>query len=865
MKKYATKIAADNENDEFIVTRLDNVKPAVNIVHIYGRIESREAGKPENVLKSWTKVLSELRAIEARQECVLLCGDWNRAIGSGQNVVIGNKCEVSYGGKLVRDLIASGDYHMLLNTSQAEGGVMTRVCPATGRESCLDFPIGSTNLLPYIKRVLVDSAREYAPRRAATKNGKLTLTFTDHYPVVVDLEMPKSSQGMEPQSKLEWNTNKPGGWEVYQKAGENNARDLCDLAEDKGYSSEEVSGKVEKIHEKMKWIAFGKTKPRTKKAQAKETYEPNNNEEKAILLRTKETERMEAEILKVKAMKQGRATKVFKMREIISGSKNTGKEAHAIKDPKTDELVVSNTAIKEVTLNYCLEVLKNNEPAAEVKQLVELKEAVHEMRMKDKSNDEEYEITDADFLETVKKFEAKKSRSYEFLVNTGLEYKLAIMKLCKRFIKTEDFPESFNVTTLVQLPKSGSQLLLENSRFIHLKEWLPRICEALAVREMKGAIFSAGTKYQIGGCPGQRTQFHLFVTKSMIALRLHRGGRNAGTILTVADIMKFFDKQSLVDAMDSLYQAKINPKFYRVWYKMNENTVIQVKTGGGMSARGMAGPVTGQGGGGAALASALNLDLGLDSYFKGSKDEECYGTVRLQPLIYMDDTARASHSINAMRAGNIKLASLALEKQLEYHPRKSGYLIFGSEGFKAACRLDAQESPVMLGSIVMKEKFTEKYLGDLLDSMGLSASVESTIKSREAKIKGSIYELRALTEDFRMQGVGGAQSAIDLYKSCIISSLLTNAGTWVEMKEESVSRLDDIQDTFSRALLSLPLSAPRASLRAALGLQAMKWRVWEAKILLMQAIRRQEEGNLAREVLEEQLQMGWPGLPPPAS
>ena len=123
---------------------------------------------------------------------------------------------------------------------------------------------------------------------------------------------------------------------------------------------------------------------------------------------------------------------------------------------------------------------------------------------------------------------------------------------------------------------------------------------------------------------------------------------------------------------------------------MNENTVIQVKTGGGMSSRGMAGPVTGQGGGGAALASALNLDLGLDSYFKGSKDEECYVTVRLQPLIYMDDTARASHSMNAMRAGNIKLSALALEKQLEYHPSKSGYLIFGSEAFQAACRLEAQ-------------------------------------------------------------------------------------------------------------------------------------------------------------------------------
>ena len=99
-----------------------------------------------------------------------------------------------------------------------------------------------------------------------------------------------------------------------------------------------------------------------------------------------------------------------------------------------------------------------------------------------------------------------------------------------------------------------------------------------------------------------------------------------------------------------------------------------------------------------------------------------------------------------------------------------------------------------------------------------------------------------------------------MYESCIIPSLLTNAGTWVEMKEETITRLDNMQDTFSRALLALPLSAQRASLRAALGLQGMKWRVWEAKILLVQAIRRQEEGGLAREVLEEQLQMGWPGL-----
>ena len=83
---------------------------------------------------------------------------------------------------------------------------------------------------------------------------------------------------------------------------------------------------------------------------------------------------------------------------------------------------------------------------------------------------------------------------------------------------------------------------------------------------MKEDILTAGTRYLIGGCPGQRTQFHLFVVRSLIALRLE-GGK--GCLITAVDIRKFFDKQSLVDAMNTLYKAKVNKKLYRVWYKLN--------------------------------------------------------------------------------------------------------------------------------------------------------------------------------------------------------------------------------------------------------------------------------------------------------
>ena len=114
-----------------------------------------------------------------------------------------------------------------------------------------------------------------------------------------------------------------------------------------------------------------------------------------------------------------------------------------------------------------------------------------------------------------------------------------------------------------------------------MKEWLARLVEALTVQPMKEDIFEAGTKFQIGGCPGKRTTFHLFVVKSNIALKLSMG---EGVILTLLDLVKFFDKQSLIDACNALYQAEVNPKFYRVWYSLNAETEIEVRTGSGVSA-----------------------------------------------------------------------------------------------------------------------------------------------------------------------------------------------------------------------------------------------------------------------------------------
>ena len=45
LKPHAVNIKEGKDEDEYLVTRLDNVKPALNIVNVYGGQESRMDNK----------------------------------------------------------------------------------------------------------------------------------------------------------------------------------------------------------------------------------------------------------------------------------------------------------------------------------------------------------------------------------------------------------------------------------------------------------------------------------------------------------------------------------------------------------------------------------------------------------------------------------------------------------------------------------------------------------------------------------------------------------------------------------------------------------------------------------------------------
>ena len=98
-----------------------------------------------------------------------------------------------------------------------------------------------------------------------------------------------------------------------------------------------------------------------------------------------------------------------------------------------------------------------------------------------------------------------------------------------------------------------------------------------------------------------------------------------------------------------------------------------------------------------------------------------------------------------------------------------------------------------------------------------------------------------------------------MWEGAIVPSLLSGAGTWVGITPRQEVMCEELQELFWRTVLQVPRGTPKVMLRAETGSLKMKFRIWKAKLRLVQRIRRQER-SLAKKIHEEQVEMGWPGL-----
>ena len=152
--------------------------------------------------------------------------------------------------------------------------------------------------------------------------------------------------------------------------------------------------------------------------------------------------------------------------------------------------------------------------------------------------------------EVLKDIKKKNKGMFKLLNNAGNKYKKTIYHYMKRIIRDEDITRAFNITWLISIwKKKGSALDRSQVRYIHIKLWDAKLCEALVTRHMKPKIVEACPNIQIGGTLKASSVEHLVTMKTWMKIK---EDTKHGGIINTYDMENFFDKESLLDIMYTL-------------------------------------------------------------------------------------------------------------------------------------------------------------------------------------------------------------------------------------------------------------------------------------------------------------------------
>ena len=161
---------------------------------------------------------------------------------------------------------------------------------------------------------------------------------------------------------------------------------------------------------------------------------------------------------------------------------------------------------------------------------------------------------------------------------------------------------------------------------------------------------------------------------------------------------------------------------------------------------------------------------------------------------------------------------------------------------------------------MMKEKEVYKYIGQLLSSQELSHSIALTIEARENKIKTASREAIKSVNDWRSRVTGSLQTAMVLWEYCCIPSLLSGAGSWTGISQESKRTLNKLQFNYLRKALEIGPGAPLASVLWECGVLERELRVWKEMVLLALDFAYRGCSTLAGGVFLAQQENEYPGL-----
>ena len=467
--------------------------------------------------------------------------------------------------------------------------------------------------------------------------------------------------------------------------------------------------------------------------------------------------------------------------------------------------------IINMLLDYNQQTLSKNEVDEEVARLYEEKAEIVENSWNEIDPDDR-RLNREDFARIMEKIKAKKKGVYTDLINGGGKFHDAIFTALARIFASGEVPDSFRTTFLTKIfKKKGSMKVISNYRFVHGKDFLPKLCEKLVVDKIESKVRENTSSTQIGGIPRKSTRDHLLAC--LLSMR-HFQRIGKPVILLLLDISKCFDKIKLSDMLFEALQLGCKPAIVKYLEKLSENTVIKMRGMGRDELSRIVVDTVGQGTDFAVLLTSFSIGLILEKFIKDQVSDEWLdniqvGDFRVPPFAFVDDINALCPDMEAM--GNL---ATNITKALNYislkaNQTKTKVMIVGNTGEAKKIRMNYGNSTpkIKIQGNDIDTSEVESYLGFILDQNGVKASIKRTIDDRANKAWGKIFMLKRIANHPAMQSIGFVKTSVTLFKACIIPTIMYSSECWIEMTKGTQKDLEKKYRKMLCSMLDIPHTA----------------------------------------------------------
>ena len=774
--KDSAVLIHESKDSEMIAVKFCCFKPNLVVINYYARQENTT---PANVISDHlSEIFSLTERLTTEGNMVIAAGDWNVSVGA--EVLTDNCPDLSRGGKLFNTLMEMNPELELLNCRH-DGPSITHIDASGGRGRCLDLVIANSAAAERTGGVIVDTDRFITPYRFIARTEERR--FTDHLTVHWEMNLPEIAV-KEDESQYEvWNRTKRlgDGWYAYHlDKGTGKLVKLLNQRE----SSDYVMKRLTKEDTNAKYRGYGLRVIEPGKWDAVE-------DRRIELYRAEEVQKV---VNKVKEDRKNYRVplQVFAMRKHHLTAER-GDMFSAVIHPETGKAVETREGVMSAILRHTEITLTQRKEQPECyKLLTKSKREFVEICKMEEETAKNNTILFEDFLETLQDLASRNKNCYADLKKWGPKFRIFIYWFLKRVYETADVPEKFMETNLQALYKGkGSRRDLSSYRFLHLKEGIPKLFEALVMQKCKADMWAGFPDTQIGGLPNSRCEEHLYVIMTMMALtETNTAWAPRGFIVIFKDLEKAFDSVSCIHTLASAAEDGVRGQRLTLLDELNKETTFRLV--GDAERKTFKKPFAGAQGtcfAATSMSSAMAKPQHrmIDSYMRRTGKELGVRVFKERILIdevnFVDDEGAVCGSADSARKKGEIITNASYELNVKVHDQKTRWMAFGKEDWVAEVKKELETNPIVIQGHPIKQSSQEKYLGMLLSDEGRKKTIRDQMEYRFSQCVMKIQQIRGMLERPTMRAIGWLACLRTLFDSIVTSTAMYSAGAWVGMVE----------------------------------------------------------------------------------